>query len=395
MASGSPYTIKWGIMATGGIAETFCKDLLTDPTSRDVHDVRHEIVAVSSSTSADRAAAFIKKIDGPSSAKTYGSYGELVADSNVSIIYVATPHSHHFQNAMLALEAGKNVLCEKALTVTASQAKKLVEKAKEKNVFFMEAVWTRYFPLSIKVRELIASGEIGTVYRTMADLSFNENSDKDDDKVTFPDSNRMVNKDLAGGALLDLGIYALTWVFQTLYHLQPASSKESPKVLAAINKYHTGVDENTSIICQFPRNKTIGVATTSIRVGTCPNGTTTAAPAIRIQGSKGEIQVPHPAFRPVSYSVIKKDGDGKVEVVDCPIPKDEKRNWGHGMFWEADECARCVRDGKKQSETLPWEESMVIMQTMEEALKQGGVEYPELITTDVYDAKSPLNTGNQ
>jgi predicted dehydrogenase len=124
-------------------------------------------VAVASSSSADRAASFIQKIDGPASAKTYGSYAELVADPNIDIVYVATPHSHHFQNAMLALEAGKNVLCEKAFTVTLSQAKKLVEKARSKNLFLMEAVWTRYFPLSIMVRELINSGAIGTVYRTI------------------------------------------------------------------------------------------------------------------------------------------------------------------------------------------------------------------------------------
>lgn len=125
----------------------------------------HEIVAVASSTSSQRAADFIKKIDGPASAKSYGSYAELVADPNVDIIYVATPHSHHFQNAMLAIQAGKNVLCEKALTVTASQTKKLIEAAREKNVFFMEAVWTRFFPLSIKIREMIQSGVIGPVYR--------------------------------------------------------------------------------------------------------------------------------------------------------------------------------------------------------------------------------------
>lgn len=121
---------------------------------------------MASSSSVESAANFIKAIDGPSSAKTYGSYSELVADSNVDIIYVATPHSHHFQNAMLCLEAGKNVLCEKALTVTASQAKKLIATAQAKNLFFMEAVWTRFFPLSIKIRELITSGAIGKVYRT-------------------------------------------------------------------------------------------------------------------------------------------------------------------------------------------------------------------------------------
>ncbi|KID96788.1 NADP:D-xylose dehydrogenase, partial [Metarhizium majus ARSEF 297] len=396
MASGTPHTVKWGIMATGGIAETFCKDLLTDPATRSVHDIKHQIIAVSSSSSADRAANFIKKIDGPSTAKAYGSYAELVADANVDIIYVATPHSHHFQNAMLALEAGKNVLCEKALTVTASQARKLVAKAKEKKLFFMEAVWTRYFPLSIKIRETISSGEIGTVYRTLADLSFNENTPQTDGIVSFPDSHRMVNKDLAGGALLDLGVYPLTWVFQTLYHVQPSATKEAPRVLAAMNQYRTGADENTSIICHFPGTRAMGVATTSMLVGTSPHGDATAAPAIRIQGSKGEIQVPHPAYRPLSYSVIKKDGDGTVEVVECPIPTDLARgNWGHGMFWEADECARCLRDGKQQSATMPWDESIVIMQTMEDALRQGGVAYPDLITTDVFDAKSPLNTGNK
>ncbi|KAK0639307.1 hypothetical protein B0T16DRAFT_241118 [Cercophora newfieldiana] len=393
MASTTPYTIRWGIMATGWIAEMFSKDLLTNPAARDVHDVRHEIVAVASSSAKERAAEFITKIDGPSTAKTYGSYHELVADPDVDIVYVATPHSHHFQNAMLALDAGKNVLCEKALTVNAAQARKLVDKAREKNVFFMEAVWTRYFPISIKVRELVASGAIGNVYRAVADLSFG--NDAPEGKVTFKDSHRMVNIDLAGGALLDLGIYSLTWVFQALYHVQPEEGKEAPKVVAAINKYHTGADETTSIIVQFPKHKSQGIALTSLRVGTDVDGHNSGGPAIRIQGSGGEIQVMGPAYRPLQYKVIKKDGGGKVEVVDCPIPKDPARDWGHGMFWEADECARCLRDGKKESATLPWSESIMIMEVMEEALKQGGVEYPELISTDVFDAQSPLNTGKR
>ncbi|ODA81703.1 hypothetical protein RJ55_00205 [Drechmeria coniospora] len=372
--------------------KVFCRDLLTDPLSRNVHDVRHTIVAVSSSTSVDKAASFIEKIDGPASAKLYGSYADLVADADVDIVYVATPHSHHFQNAMLALEAGKNVLCEKALTVTAAQARKLVETAEARNLFLMEAVWTRFFPLSIKIRELIASGEIGTVYRTMADLSFNENNEADDGTVTFADEHRMVNKDLAGGALLDLGVYPLTWVFQTLYHLQPEEEKEPPTVVAAVNRYRTGADETTTVLCQFPRHRSMGVATTSVLVGTDPGGNA-AAPAIRIQASKGEIQVAHPAFQPTEFRVIKKGGG--VDVVACPIPKDPKRNWGHGMFWEADECARCLRDGRKQSDSMPWAESIVIMETMESALDQGGVVYPDHITTDVYDAKSPLNTGRR
>ncbi|KAH6621322.1 hypothetical protein B0J18DRAFT_432177 [Chaetomium sp. MPI-SDFR-AT-0129] len=393
MASSTPYTVRWGIMATGWIAEVFTKDLLANPALRNVQDVRHEVAAVASSSAKDRAADFINKVKAPSSAKAYGSYHELVADPDVDIVYVATPHSHHFQNAMLALEAGKNVLCEKALTVNASQARKLVETAKAKGVFFMEAVWTRYFPLSIQVRDLISSGAIGDVYRTIADLSLAKQGA--DGKIDYPDANRMVNPELAGGALLDLGIYALTWVFQTLYHVQPEAQKEAPKVTAAVNKYHTGADETTSIILQFPDHKSHGIALTSLRVGSDVDGTKSSGAAIRIQGSEGEIQVMGPAYCPLQYRVIKKDSNGDIKIVDCPIPKDPESGWGQGMFWEADECARCLRDGQKESKSLPWTESIVIMEVMEETLRQGGVVYPDVITTDVYDAQSPLNTGKR
>jgi predicted dehydrogenase len=227
-----------------------------------------------------------------------------------------------------------------------------------------------------------------------ADLSFNNNTDTVA-KLSFDDSHRMVNKDLAGGALLDLGIYSLTWVFQTLYHTQPEVTKETPKVVAASNAYErTGADEMTSIIVQWPRHKAQGVAMTALRVATDPDGHSSAGAAIRIQGSGGEIQVMHPAYRPTQYKVIRKDGDGQVEVVDCPIPADPARgNWGHGMFWEADEAARCLRDGKLESAGLPWSESIAIMEVMDSALQQSGITYPELITTDVYDPNSPLNTG--
>ena len=160
-----PRTIRWGIMgehvrleclfvgnrkltwystATGGIARTFTKDLLVDPTTRGVHDIHHTVTAVASSSSADSAKKFVDEVvaskqSSPSCA-AYGSYEELVKDGNVDIIYVASPHSHHYQNCMLCLEHGKPVLCEKALTVNADQAKILYKTAKEKNLFFMEAV---------------------------------------------------------------------------------------------------------------------------------------------------------------------------------------------------------------------------------------------------------------
>jgi predicted dehydrogenase len=159
------------------------------------------VKAVASSSSKAKAEKFINDFNVPAGVVAYGSYEELVKDPYVNIIYVATPHSHHFQNTMLALEAGKHVLCEKAFTVNAAQAKILCETAKKKNLFLMEAVWTRYFPLSIQVRELIQKGEIGEVLRVVADNSFGE-----DVETKWGTEHRMVNKNLAGGALLDCKI---------------------------------------------------------------------------------------------------------------------------------------------------------------------------------------------
>lgn len=313
-----------------------------------------------------------------------------MADASVDVIYVATPHSHHFQNAMLALQAGKNVLCEKALTVNAEQTKELLRVAKEKNLFFMEAVWTRFFPMCVKIREMIEDGEIGQVIRVVADFSFA--SSAPGGKLNFPNESRMVNLELAGGALLDLGVYSITWVFQALYTTQKGE-KERPIVHAAVNKYAgTGADEMTSVILQFPKHQAMGIAMTGLRAG-YDNGEGWA-PVITITGTKGEIHVEGNAAHPKGYRVMKNAEPTKIEKVDCPVPADKDReDYGHGMFWEADEVARCLRDGKKQSGGMSWEESVVIMETMDEVRRQGGLKYPELIESSVFDPQSPLNLG--
>lgn len=171
---------------------------MIDSTLRNASDISHSVVAVSSSSSKDRAEKFISGLGIPAPCTAYGSYKDLVADANVDVIYVATPHSHHFQNVMLALEAGKNVLCEKAFTVNAAQTKILCETAKQKNLFLMEAVWTRYLPISIQVRDLIKTGEIGEVLRVLADTSFGDPVEE-----AWGTDHRMVKMDLAGGCLLD------------------------------------------------------------------------------------------------------------------------------------------------------------------------------------------------
>jgi predicted dehydrogenase len=229
-----PKRVRWGMMgksmnpdipagahidilaATGGIVRTFTKDILMDPKTRGVEDIIHVVTAAASSSSKKSDEEFVADVVTPRQSEprcsAYGSYEELVKDPNVDIIYIGTPQSHHFQNCMLALEHNKPVLCEKALIVNAKQAKKLFGEARRREVFLMEAIWTRYFPLSIAVREKIRNGHIGEVLRVSADLSIGEIPEE------FDEGHRMVNKELAGGALMDLGGYALTWVFQTAYH---------------------------------------------------------------------------------------------------------------------------------------------------------------------------------
>ncbi|KAL3471097.1 hypothetical protein BJX99DRAFT_238184 [Aspergillus californicus] len=381
------FNIRWGILATGGIAETFVKDLLLPPSGRGVTDVTHSVAAVASSSSKTSADSFVKRLQIPEPCATYGSYKEAVSDPNVQVVYVASPHSHHFQHVMLALEAGKHVLCEKAFTVNAAQAKILFETARKKNLFLMEAVWTRYFPLSIEVRRLVQTGAIGEVLRVVSDLSVGN-----EPETSWGLDHRMVNLDLAGGALLDLGIYALTWVFQILYHtLPPAQRKPPSKVISHMAKFPgTGADEDTTMIITFPTttpsalpNRTShAVAMTAFRVSTDPDNRGSAGPSIQIQGTKGHIQIFGPAYCPVRYRVIPS-GDSTdpstIQDVSMPVP-----GGARGMFWEADEVARCLRDGKLESETLPWEESIVIMEVMDTVRQQGGLIYPESLESTAY-----------
>ena len=266
-------------------------------------------------------------------------------------------------------------------------------------MILIEAVWTRYFPLSIYIREQITSGRVGTVSRVAADLSNNDDPYNTYDKEG--NKHRMVNADLAGGALLDLGIYSLTWVFQSLYTVQDAKTRQKPSVQASVKKYTpTGVDESTSMLLTFPRNKELGgdahaVATTSFAMRTDPDRQGTGGPAVRIYGTKGEAQVFFPTYRPTRTRVVFYDGT--VEEKDWPQPGPGKGSGfyngfgamnaegeGHGMFWEADEAGYALLEGRKEGKYLGWEESLTIMETMDEVRRQGGVKYPEKIETTDY-----------
>lgn len=176
-------------------------------------------------------------------------------------------------------------------------------------------------------------------------------------------SSRSASGDV-GLTCMPVGIYPLTWIFLVLYHLQPEETREKPSVLSSMVMYEpTAVDESVSMLLSFPRAGTQGIATASLRVAASAK-----SPGVRILGSKGEIQVFGPAARPDFFQVVKP-GE-RIPVSRFSIP-------GHGLFWEADECARCIRDGKTQSDTMPHNETILIMEIMDEVRRQNSLLYPD------------------
>lgn len=355
------YTVKWGILATGSIAKSFTKDLLIDPSTRGVSDVGHQVVAVGSSSSVEKAKEFIKEVGAPASTVAYGNYDELVKDPNVDVIYVATPHPFHYANTKSALEAGKNVLCEKPFTINTEQLKSLTKIAKEKNLFLMEAVWTRYFPLVLDLqKKLFKDKVIGKILRTYADLAINFNLD------TISPNHRLIDPKLGGGALLDLGVYALTWTFLINYW-NPDNKFKAPRFTSTILKTpKSGVDEHTAMTFAFDEGQTSAIATASMS-----SASNQEAP-VRIEGSKGVITVQWATYRPTSYTIYKyidNEKLGEGEVHNFPIP-------GHGMFWEADEVARCLQAGKKESERMTLDESILISSIRDKVRYDNDFWYP-------------------
>ncbi|KAE8353686.1 hypothetical protein BDV28DRAFT_164764 [Aspergillus coremiiformis] len=372
------FHLRWGILGTGRIAQEFAKDLLLDPATRGRIDFIHILSGVASSRSEDVAQEFITAVQAPPYCQAYKNYSDLVCCPTIDVIYIATPHSHHFQNAMLALEAGKHVLCEKSLTVNAAQAKKLFAIAEQKQRFFMEGLWTRFLPVSIEVRRLLQTGAIGTINRVFADTSLGMDPSRD-----FPADDRMVVKALAGGALLDLGVYSIHWVLQTL----PKENRQPTQILSIMTKYPiTGVDETTTILMKFASHTAAGpeihaTASASLRAATNADGETAA---VRIQGDGGEIQILGWPWCPSRMRVIKRT-PGMNNTGAVSIDKTNLLPEGvHGLCFEADEVASCICQGLLESPQMPWTESLIVMEITDTVRRENDLRFPEEIETLEY-----------
>ncbi|KAK7031406.1 NAD(P)-binding protein [Favolaschia claudopus] len=373
----NPTVLRWGIISTGKIvglfsfplyrkftsnlrqSAVFTKDLLIDPKTRNVDDVVHKVVAVGS-RKVETAQEFIKtNAGGDSSIKAYGTYDEVYADPDVDAIYIGTPHTYHYINALDAIRAKKHVLCEKPVTSNVPELRSLLTAAETNGVFFMEAMWTRFQPLPQAVIKVLSSGELGAPVVVHADLS------GDFDIKNIPKTHRILDPALGGGAILDLGPYPLVWAIMTLYENTLNELTPPSKITASILKTPlTGVDANTSFTLNFDKIGAQAVLSCSINAAA-------VEPGVTIRCEKGTIRVAAPIYCSKSFTV-QYLSDGKVA-------REEKKEFeyiGHGMHFEADEVARCIRDGKKESALWGHGKSLVEMSVFDEVRKQGDYKLP-------------------
>ena len=316
-------SLRWGIIGTGRIASEFAADLaLTDSG---------DVVAVGSRSraSADR---FADRFGLP---RRHGSYKSLVADPEVDAVYVATPHPFHHANALLALEAGKAVLVEKPFTMNARAAGELVAAARASGRFLMEAMWTRFLPHMRELRALLDAGALGEVVTVIADHG---------QWFARDPSDRLFAPELGGGALLDLGVYAVSFASMVL--------GEPQRIVALVDPAFTGVDGQTSVL--------LGHASGAQAVLTCTlaaSGPTRAA----IVGTEARIEVDGPFYAPGAFTLIPREG----EPLRVAPPHE-----GNGLRHEADEVARCLREGLTESPLMGLDESVSIMATIDAVLAQ-------------------------
>ncbi len=318
-------TIRWGILATGRIAENFATDLALVDGS--------ELVAVGSRR-LDAATAFAERFGG---ARAHGSYEELAADPDVDVIYVATPHSRHIDDVMTCLSAGKSVLCEKALTMNADDAETLISEAHSRGLFFAEAMWMRTNPNVRKTLQLVRDGAIGRPLQVRAELGF----------AAATDSARMWDPTLGASALLDVGIYPLTFAYLVL--------GEPNNIVAAGVLSDQGIDVNGGATLTYDSGAVANIAW---------NQVAWSDNRASIAGTLGGIEV-HPRFHETSGLTLTR-GPRSETFEETVI--------GRGYAHEIIEVATRLREGATASTLLPTDETLAIMKQLDEILRQLGVE---------------------
>jgi dihydrodiol dehydrogenase / D-xylose 1-dehydrogenase (NADP) len=323
-------TIRWGIIGTGFIAHQFARGLAV------LNDARLVAVASRTKESADKFA------DEFGVEHRHVGVEELAGNENVDVVYVATPNTKHKDNTLSCLNGGKAVLCEKPFCINASEAAEMVEHAREKGLFLMEAMWTLCFPAMAKVREIISSGAIGEVRQVHSNFSFRGEWEPD---------GLLLNPDFGGGALLDVGVYNIA-LAQMVYQREPT------RISGMAHLGETGVDEQSSVTFGYD-NGALAILTSAIRTETSQDAA--------IYGTDGYIKIPHTFWQPERIIVKTSQGEERELKFD---------RVGNGYNYEAAEVMRCLREGCLESRVLPLDTSVAIMRTMDTIRKQWGLAYP-------------------
>ncbi len=363
-------TIRWGILGTGTIAKQFAQGLQLLP------DAQLLAIGSRSNYTADE---FAKQFSVP---RSYASYEELASDDDIDVVYIATPHIKHKENCILCLNAGKAVLCEKPFTINAEEAQEVIDLARQKQLFCMEAMWMRFMPLMVRLQDVIRQKEIGDICMINASMGM---------RVAFDPNHRAFNPELAGGALLDLGVYPLSFTFQLLG--APSSIVSQPKMSS------TGVDEQAAIILDYEAGPLASI-TTSLRTDN-PNDAF-------IMGTEGQIHVHGPLYRPQAFSITKYPVPLTVPNATSGIVSQLKQieflrkvyrrlrdysatltgksgrtisapTSGNGYHYEAAEVMRCLRAGERESRVMPLDETLQIMATMDTIRGQWNLKFPQEI----------------
>jgi dihydrodiol dehydrogenase / D-xylose 1-dehydrogenase (NADP) len=321
--------IRWGILGPGSIANSLAKGVSALPDA--------EVYAVGSRDPI-KAELFADKYNIPVS---YGSYQELVDDPAVDVVYVATPHPYHAEHTLMALNAGKPVLCEKPFTINRGELERLVRVAREKKLFLMEAMWTRYFPIMVKVRELVKAGAIGEVRMVQADFGF---------RAEMNPNGRLFDPALGGGALLDVGVYPISFAHMIL--------GTPDRITGLATMCETGVDEQAAIVLGFPGGA-LALLSTAVRTET--------EQAAQVIGTEGRISIPTSWWKP-NILILSRTGqsDETIELPGNPA----------GFVYEAEEVGKCLRAGKLESDVMTLDDSLAIMHTMDTLRAQWGLKYP-------------------
>ena len=321
--------IRWGILGTGAIAAAFATAL------RQVTDATLFAVGSRSQTSADD---FAQTHD---VGRAFASYAELAADPDVDVVYIASPHTAHFEHTMLCLGAGKHVLCEKPFALNSTQTEQMVALAKHNGLFLMEAMWMRFIPLIIELRRRVDAGEIGQVRMIQADFGF---------RAPRNPHSRLFNPELAGGALLDLGIYPLA--FSALLLGAPT------EITSLANIGTTGVDEQSAYVLKHEGGE-LSVLASALRTQTSMSAW--------VYGTDGRIHLPKQFWR--AKEMVLYRNEMEPESIHLPYT-------GNGYQFEAQEVVDCLRAGKTESEIMPLRDSEALMGTMDTIRRQWGLTYP-------------------